>query len=857
MGRATEVKATPTRWRHLFRLSPLKLALAIGIVAALVYAGQSRSGRRSETALGALEAKARDFKFRRRGPIPHTGRVAIAAIDEKSIRALGRWPWSRAQVARLVRALDEVGAAVITFDVAFVDRVSSGRFEAFREAAQWYASLAPAKGSEQQVRVDPGTMPPRPWPEFEAWLAQKMAEGDPDVALGEAILSAGRVVVAPLAHIGERPVEQSEDERAWIRAYLEPFAVRRLMREVADDGKDTPDPFPIRDLDIADALLIEPPVAPVAAASPFIGFFNVEPDPDGVLRRAMPMFRYEDLLLPSIDIESVAVYLNSRIYPFRDFEYGTRRLARITLVAGTAEYDGEGVFQGGRAATDWVERRAEGLRVSEREDEILRALDEANDIDVWLPEGVRPEQRLEIPLDPFDEGMLLVNYPGPRETYTTVSAVDVIEGKADPALLRDRIVIVAATAMGTFDQRVTPYDAMVPGAYQHAAVVDTILSGRFITRPLWWLEPLLLVALCLLLGLVMPRLPNGYAVGAFVVLTAGSYYALDLWLFSEHHVDLFLVTPLGTFLGGALALSTYQWLVVDREKRQVRRAFQHYLAPSVMQKVLEDPEKLKLAPGKAELTVLFSDIRGFTTISERLPPEQLAVVLNEYLTPMTHIVFEHGGTLDKYMGDAIMAFYGDPVPQPDHALRACKTAVRMIEKLDELSAVFEARGWPPLDIGIGINTGPMSVGNFGSDVLFDYTVMGDAVNLASRLEGTNKQYGTRILISEATLAHVRDQVIVRELDSVRVKGKREPVRIYELMGLGQPDAETRAFLEAFAEGLAHYRRQLWDDAIAHFERAGAMRPLDIACQLYVARCVAMKESPPGEDWDGVYTMTSK
>jgi adenylate cyclase len=256
--------------------------------------------------------------------------------------------------------------------------------------------------------------------------------------------------------------------------------------------------------------------------------------------------------------------------------------------------------------------------------------------------------------------------------------------------------------------------------------------------------------------------------------------------------------------------------------------------------------------------VLFSDIRGFTTISERLDAEHLVALLNEYLTPMTNLVFKYDGTLDKYMGDAIMAIFGAPVAHPNHPVLACRTALDMMSALKELQAGWNERGLPALEIGIGINTGPMSVGNMGSEVRFDYTVMGDNVNLGSRLEGTNKQYGTHIIISEYTYEAAKAEVYARELDSVRVKGKREPVRIFELLGYGEPTEKERALIDYFAEGLSLYKDQRWDDAIDRFNRLREeIAPDDHTSRLYIQRCETMKENPPPEDWDGVFTMNTK
>ena len=306
-----------------------------------------------------------------------------------------------------------------------------------------------------------------------------------------------------------------------------------------------------------------------------------------------------------------------------------------------------------------------------------------------------------------------------------------------------------------------------------------------------------------------------------------------------------------------LGITVYRYITEEREKKKIRGAFQYYLTASVINEMLKDPAKLKLGGDKKDLSVLFSDIRGFTTISEKLSPEELVHLLNEYLTAMTDIVFKYDGMLDKYMGDAIMAVFGAPLDQPDHARRACQTALDMMSELHRLQKKWQEEGKPPLNIGIGINSGDMVVGNMGSQMRFDYTVMGDMVNLGSRLEGTNKEYGSNIIFSEFTYNAVKESMCCRELDWVRVKGKKLPVKIYELLGEKKDESKFQEFIATFEEGLAFYRAAKWDEAIAAFRKTLSIRPEDAASLLYIERCKNLKENPPPAPWDGVFTMTRK
>jgi adenylate cyclase len=309
-----------------------------------------------------------------------------------------------------------------------------------------------------------------------------------------------------------------------------------------------------------------------------------------------------------------------------------------------------------------------------------------------------------------------------------------------------------------------------------------------------------------------------------------------------------------------LTVTSYKYFTEERQKRGIKQAFQYYVSPTVVNHMLKQVDTLKLGGERKYLTAMFSDIRGFTSISEQMPPEKLVEFLNGYLSEMTQIIMDYGGTVDKYMGDVIMAFYGAPIEQDDHAVRACKTAVDMIMRLKELQVGWGARGFPPMDIGIGINSGEMSVGNMGSRDRFDYTIMGDNVNLASQLEGVNKPYGTNIIISQFTYnlcQNSGDSWTVRELDTVRVKGKNEPITIYELFGYGTLYEHKRPLVRKFCEGLAVYKDRQWVQAIALFQEALQLYSDDKPSRMYIERCTEYLQNPPPDDWDGVFVMKTE
>ena len=302
-----------------------------------------------------------------------------------------------------------------------------------------------------------------------------------------------------------------------------------------------------------------------------------------------------------------------------------------------------------------------------------------------------------------------------------------------------------------------------------------------------------------------------------------------------------------------------RFLAEEHERERVRKAFESYVAPTVVQEMLKHPEQLRLGGERRQITLLFTDIRGFTTISENLEndPQSLVRMLHDFLNPMSNIIINHGGTIDKYMGDAIMALFGAPLIQPDHARLACRAALDMTIALKNLNAHWQTMGRPLIRIGVGVNSGPVTVGNLGSDRLFDYTAVGDNVNLASRLEGLNKYYGTSILISQATAELIGDSFILREVDRVRVKGKAQAAGIFEVIGEGEAAPKLTRFLDSFHQGLAFYRERRWQESLAAFTAALETYPEDGAIPRYLKLVQQYNVTPPGPEWEGVTVMDGK
>ncbi|MBI3013481.1 MAG: adenylate/guanylate cyclase domain-containing protein [Candidatus Tectomicrobia bacterium] len=461
---------------------------------------------------------------------------------------------------------------------------------------------------------------------------------------------------------------------------------------------------------------------------------------------------------------------------------------------------------------------------------------------------------------PTDERMrMLINYNGYANTFPRYSFVDVLEGRVPPQTFQGKAVLVGATATGLHDQKVTPLSKALPGVEKHANVVENIIHGSFLERANWmtFLDLFFVLLFGLGSGVVLSRLPKFWG-PVFSLALLGGYFYFAYAMFAGYRIWLNLIYPSLSIVLCFVGVISYRFMTEEREKRKVKGAFQQYLNPSVVNEVLKNPQMLKLGGDKKELTVLFSDIRGFTSVSEKLEPEALVHLLNEYLTAMTDLILAKDGLLDKYMGDAIMAVFGAPIPQPDHAHRACTVALEMLAELKRLQTRWNEQNIPVLDIGVGVNTGSMVVGNMGSSKRFDYTVMGDSVNLGSRLEGANKQYHTNVIISEFTQNAVKGAFRVRELDSVRVMGKKLPVRIYELRGKSDAySPEEGEFLRIYTEGMGCYKDRQWERAIDSFTKALGIYPADGVCKLYVERCQDLIVEPPPVDWDGVFEMKTK
>ncbi len=447
----------------------------------------------------------------------------------------------------------------------------------------------------------------------------------------------------------------------------------------------------------------------------------------------------------------------------------------------------------------------------------------------------------------YPDKIIRINFIGKPGKFTYISASDAINKKYD---FKDKIVLVGATAVDLHDNSFVPTSQGIamPGVEIHASIIQTLITKDFLNEEPKFLVILSMIILSIIIALSLYKLRLLFAGIISIGLVIG-YITIAIILFSSG-IILNLVYPVITIFFTFISIVSYSYVFSEKEKKKTLQAFQQYVSPEIIKEITQHPEKLKLGGEKKEITIMFSDIRGFTSFSEKLSPEELVHFLNEYLTEMSDIILENKGVIDKYIGDAIMAFWGAPLENKQHSIDACRSALAMSEKLKHLQEIFAKRNLPHLDIGIGINTGDAVVGNMGSSKRFDYTAMGDAINLGSRLESITKQYGVRIVISGSTYEQVKDIFVCRELDLVRVKGKKNAVPIYELIAEKGKEFDVD-FIKYFEEGVKIYLNQEWDKAILKFKECLKIKE-DKVSELYIERCNFYKNNPPGENWDKVW-----
>jgi len=468
---------------------------------------------------------------------------------------------------------------------------------------------------------------------------------------------------------------------------------------------------------------------------------------------------------------------------------------------------------------------------------------------------------------------LLLNYlgppgQGPEGTFNYYSFTDIEylavrtdmspEQKAVQAYdnFHGKVVLIGGTAGGLFDFISSPYSNMHPGLEIHATAIANMLSENYLVRPDPGLALAVFIVLTLGVAFLVAYLRWWVAIPLSLILLGG-YVFCAFWSFSAHNLWLEIVRPGSGILLALVTVVGFNYVTEQRAKRKIRDTFQHYVSPAVVEQMIENPDLLRLGGEKLDLSVIFTDVKGFTRISEQMEPTDLVHLMNDYLTPMADIILANRGTVDKFIGDAVMGIFGAPVPVEHHADAACHTALEMQARLGELNALWKPLNLPHMSMRIGINSGPMVVGNMGSHTRFDYTVMGDNVNLGARLEPLNKVFNTQVICSEFTRERLVDRFILRSLGSFRVMGKTEPVLCHELLGLGTPNPELEGLLAEFGRGLELWSGRKFGAAFEQFQRLVARFPQDGPTAYYASLCQELAAFDPGEDWQPIHTMLFK
>ncbi|MFK7745818.1 MAG: CHASE2 domain-containing protein [Roseobacter sp.] len=697
--------------------------------------------------------------------------VAILDVDDRSIEALGQWPWPRTRIAEMIDKATQAGAVAIAFDIVFAE---------------------PDRLSPHQIVQDNPNMPPL----LQTELAQLP---DNDAALAEA-MSRARVI------LGQTTVRSAVGNRAEKRE-MAPV-------EFALIGPD-PRPYLLQFPDIVQNL---PELEEAAAGR---GMFNARPDPDGVYRRVPLVMSVQNEIRLGLTPELLRVATGGGPFAVRTNDAGVEGVVLARQMVPTA-----------------------------------------SDGTVWP-------------------------YLTPSSQSRYVSAVDLVNGNIAQGRLAGHLVLVGTSAIGLEDFRATPLGVAMAGVEIHAQVLENIMAKTLLIRPNYTIaiELVTTFVLCFLVIVFAPVL-SARALITFSIVLLGGYVGLSYYMF---YVNRVLLDPSFPVLSTALAiilLSTVNYLREERQKRQIRGAFGQYVSPDLVDQLTKNQGQLSLGGESRQLTLLFSDVRGFTAIAEgfRDDPEALTLLMNQFLTILSNAILDHKGTIDKFMGDAVMAFWNAPLDNDDHVRSACRAALRMIADIEMFNDKRQtlAGGRPgksrrksqkdriqgpnlqQLKVGIGINTGQCVVGNMGSDNRFDYTALGDPVNVASRLEGQSRYYGAPIILGQTTAYEIREEFAVLELDTVRVVGKEVPENIFALLGDETLFADP-LFSEARttnATMLQAYRTRDWDTVEAILPKLRAdFLAMDLNLEpylaLYQSRIEELREAPPEPDWDGVFAFTKK
>lgn len=875
-----------------------KHSILIGLFLALIvfgvtfqyyrYKEQNEIDRQASPFLEAVESldlRFNDFKFKVRDERKTDAPVALVAVDGDSLAEIGRWPWSRELMAEMTQKLIDLGATSVGFDIIF-----SEPERGFPESDQKLAKTIAANKDKVVLGVQSDDLtnflPHQDYCVAEAFLStggEQIIKLNPSFIVDENGSYLDDVKWNTLFEVIFANIKQQKESEVLMSLGKSQFSDLTLYQKNYLNSQKNRAIFEYCQSWLTDKdIFLKEEVKP-----------KIEPLYKKIFSKVKQ--------LKDLNLDQAIAFLKQNVKAHAVPQYGewlgnigVLQEESLYTASFVAKQDYDGYIRryplffrsGNKIGSSYIPSLAlqtylsgMGYRADVKVSEVgdKRIVSSFSIVDAKS----EPEKKVaELPID--KKGQLIVNFYGKQMSVFYVPAKELfsefddmtvqkrVHGSQGSQLMienikmkkkdffKGRMVLVGATATGIYDLRTVPLEPNYPGSEIHMTVLANLLEQNFIyfwSKEATWM-PWMVLMVGILVTLSWSFLGAIISLNLFFAINL-LFLSLDLVLFTKFKVyvsSMFIITQFAVIFFG---ITIFKYFTEEKKKKEIKQTFSKYVSPKVVDEILKDVENLKLGGRKQRMTVFFSDLRGFTTISEKLTPTELSNLLNRYLTPMTEIVFQNEGTLDKYMGDAIMAFFGAPIPHAEHPHHACRCALKSMEKLKELQKEFAAENLPHIDIGIGINTGDMSVGNMGSNIVQNYTVMGDAVNLGSRLEGINKEYGTHIIISEFTNEEVKEKFSTREVDRVKVKGKYKPVRIYELMAEG-PLPELKAEqVSTYNRGLDKFFKMEFVSALEDFKKAVELDPTDKVSKLYVERCEDYITEPPPADWDGVVTMKTK
>ncbi len=751
-----------------------------------------------------IENKLLDLRFKFRKPIPLTDKITHIDIDDKSLEIVGRWPWPRDKHARLLKLMNDLRArGPMVFDINFYE--------------QGEILAEPEQLIELMECVSNPPLEESPINEYKQYthsLRENVSSTiyNYDFIFARAIKANENVYLVcdfPLAcDVANSPVPPEQLPQSFTSGRIKYPA--KTKPQSSDDR------------------IARLPLSIFAEPARGIGSVDYAPDSDGILRRIELVQKYQGNYYPQIAFRVACETLGispDMIHVIPNQRIELERENQPTIIIPLDDENKTLINWMGNRQIDWLQtfNHLSYCHLIETVSHAMEILRQAEDKNITKEQISQAEATIEEVLP----------------------------------MLQDKIFMVGMVATGCTDLKPTPNAPLVPGVMLHSSIINMILTDSFIQRVPNWVNLLIILVFGALITLLAGRLNPLLSVLLSIILVL-TYCYIGLEAFSNYSTWIDLTGPLCVGFFSFTSIKVFRTISEERAKKQIKSIFGHYLAPQVVNELLESPEKLKLGGEKRVMTVFFSDIANFTNMSSGLSAQVIMHWINKYLTSMTNIIQDHYGMIDKYEGDAIMALFGAPLARPDHAKQACWSALEQLKGITKLNKNFAKAGLPQINIRAGINSGEMVVGNLGSEKVMDYTVMGEEVILASRLEGINKMYKTQLLVSESTYQACKDDIVAREVDHIRAKGMERPVRIYQLITKkGDADSNTLEIINQYALALEAYRAQAWDKSVEILNQCLKIKADDGPSLKLIDQCNQFKQNPPAKDWDGIDILTSK